>query len=193
MERYGVLLFYLHLQWSLFIINYFYRWLFWSDWGSNAKIERAGMDGTHREAIASFDVKWPNGLTLDLVSKRLYWVDAKLHTISSCNFDGSQRRLVMFSATWLPHPFSISIFEDSLYWSDWTQKAIIKANKFNGSNITTVTALHMVRYHAFYYKLHENKLLAHKIVGGPIFKPYTLSNNNIMIKTIIRDDVNTVK
>lgn len=102
------------------------------------------MDGTHREVIASFDVKWPNGLTLDLVSKRLYWVDAKLHTISSCNFDGSQRRLVLFSPTWLPHPFSISTFEDSLYWSDWSQKAIIKANKFNGSNIATVTALHMV-------------------------------------------------
>lgn len=103
------------------------------------------MDGTHREVIASFDVKWPNGLTLDLVLKRLYWVDAKLHTISSCNFDGSQRRLVLFSPIWLPHPFSISTFEDSLYWSDWNQKAIIKANKFNGSNITTVTTLHMVR------------------------------------------------
>lgn len=102
------------------------------------------MDGTHREVIASFDVKWPNGLTLDLVLKRLYWVDAKLHTISSCNFDGSQRRLVLFSPIWLPHPFSISTFEDSLYWSDWNQKAIIKANKFNGSNITTVTTLHMV-------------------------------------------------
>ncbi|KAE9545608.1 hypothetical protein AGLY_001151 [Aphis glycines] len=120
-------------------------WLYWSDWGSNAKIERAGMDGTHRQVIASFDVKWPNGITLDLVSGRLYWVDAKLHTISSCNFDGSQRRLVLFSTTWLPHPFSISTFEDSLYWSDWNQKAIIKANKFNGSNITTVTALHMTQ------------------------------------------------
>ncbi|XP_025192655.1 very low-density lipoprotein receptor-like isoform X1 [Melanaphis sacchari] len=120
-------------------------WLYWSDWGSNAKIERAGMDGTHREVIASFDVKWPNGITLDLVSGRLYWVDAKLHTISSCNFDGSQRRLVLFSTTWLPHPFSISTFEDSLYWSDWNQKAIIKANKFNGSNITAVTALHMTQ------------------------------------------------
>lgn len=25
-------------------------WMFWTDWGFNAKIERAGMDGTHREA-----------------------------------------------------------------------------------------------------------------------------------------------
>lgn len=49
-------------------------WMYWSDWGSNPRIERAGMDGTHRQTIVSFDVKWPNGLTLDLVQKRVYWV-----------------------------------------------------------------------------------------------------------------------
>lgn len=49
-------------------------WMFWTDWGSTPKIERAGMDGTHRQTVVSFDVKWPNGLTLDLVRKRVYWV-----------------------------------------------------------------------------------------------------------------------
>lgn len=49
-------------------------WMFWSDWGSNPRIERAGMDGTHRQTIVSYDVKWPNGLTLDIVQKRIYWV-----------------------------------------------------------------------------------------------------------------------
>jgi sugar lactone lactonase YvrE len=50
-------------------------WMFWSDWGSNPRIERAGMDGTHRQTIVSYDVKWPNGLTLDIVQKRIYWVN----------------------------------------------------------------------------------------------------------------------
>lgn len=49
-------------------------WMFWTDWGSTPRIERAGMDGTHRQTVVSFDVKWPNGLTLDLVRKRVYWV-----------------------------------------------------------------------------------------------------------------------
>lgn len=49
-------------------------WMFWTDWGSNPRIERAGMDGTHRQTIVSYDVKWPNGLTLDIVQKRIYWV-----------------------------------------------------------------------------------------------------------------------
>lgn len=54
-------------------------WMYWSDWGSSPRIERAGMDGTHRETIVSYDVKWPNGLTLDLVRKRVYWVPLDYH------------------------------------------------------------------------------------------------------------------
>lgn len=49
-------------------------WMYWSDWGTTPKIERAGMDGTHRKELVTYDVKWPNGITLDLVKRRLYWV-----------------------------------------------------------------------------------------------------------------------
>lgn len=49
-------------------------YMYWTDWGSSPRIERAGMDGTHRQTIVSTNVKWPNGLTLDLERKRVYWV-----------------------------------------------------------------------------------------------------------------------
>lgn len=49
-------------------------WMYWTDWGTSPKIERAGMDGSHRQTIVSYDVKWPNGISLDLVKKRVYWV-----------------------------------------------------------------------------------------------------------------------
>lgn len=49
-------------------------WMYWTDWGSSPRIERAGMDGTHRQTIVSSNVKWANGLTLDLVRERVYWV-----------------------------------------------------------------------------------------------------------------------
>ncbi|KAG5681484.1 hypothetical protein PVAND_010916 [Polypedilum vanderplanki] len=121
-------------------------WMFWSDWGSSPRIERAGMDGTHRQTIVSYDVKWPNGLTLDLVQKRVYWVDAKLNVISSCNFDGSGRNLVLHSTDSLRHPFSITTFEDYVYWTDWDKEAVFRANKFNGNDVEPVTALHMLQH-----------------------------------------------
>ncbi|XP_055694730.1 low-density lipoprotein receptor isoform X5 [Lutzomyia longipalpis] len=121
-------------------------WMYWTDWGSSPRIERAGMDGTHRMPIVTYDVKWPNGITLDLVRKRVYWVDAKLNEISSCNFDGTDRNVVLYSADVLRHPFSITTFEDHVYWTDWDKEAVFKANKFNGRDVEPITALHMLQH-----------------------------------------------
>lgn len=118
--------------------------MYWTDWGSNSRIERSGMDGSHRHSIVSNDVKWPNGLTLDLVRKRVYWVDAKLNTISSCNFDGSQRSQILYSPEYLRHPFSITTFEDYMYWTDWDKQTVFKANKFNGEGVEAIAATYMV-------------------------------------------------
>lgn len=120
-------------------------WMFWSDWGKQGRIERAGLDGSHRQVIVSQDIKWPNGITLDLVNQRLIWVDAKLSSISSCNYDGSDRTLILRSADTLHHPFSISVFEDYVYWSDWDTQAIFRANKFKGSNVSAITDSRMLQ------------------------------------------------
>ncbi|CAO1412555.1 unnamed protein product [Diamesa serratosioi] len=121
-------------------------WMYWTDWGANPRIERAGMDGTHRSTIVSYDVKWPNGLTLDLVTKRVYWVDAKLNVISSCNYDGTRRNIVLYSTETLRHPFSITTFEDFVYWTDWDKEAVFRANKFTGKDVEPVTAMHMLQH-----------------------------------------------
>lgn len=120
-------------------------WMFWTDWGQEPRIERAGMDGSHRQAIVTYDVRWPNGLTLDLVKKRLYWVDAKLNTISVCDWDGRNRNLILYSTSSLRHPFSITTFEDWLYWTDWDRAAVFRANKFTGKDLSHVTAIEMVQ------------------------------------------------
>ena len=69
-------------------------WLFWSDWGENPRIERAGMDGSHRSVIVDDEqsVRWPNGIALDLVSDRIFWVDAKLNLVGSADLDGAHSR-----------------------------------------------------------------------------------------------------
>ena len=72
-------------------------------------------------------------------------VDAKLNVISSCNYDGTGRNLVLHSTDTLKHPFSITTFEDYVYWTDWDKEAVFRADKFNGKDVEPVTALHMVR------------------------------------------------
>jgi len=56
--------------------------LFWTDWDANApRIERCSMSGQERIIVVRVDQvtdgAWPNGLTLDYVLKRIYWIDAR--------------------------------------------------------------------------------------------------------------------
>ena len=106
--------------------------LFYSNWGNNPHIGRAGMDGTRPEAIISKDIGWPNGIAVDIVLKRIYWSDAKHGRIETALFDGSDRRTVFFQS--VQHPFSLAVFEDTLYWSDWGTQQVQSCNKFNGGD-----------------------------------------------------------
>ncbi|XP_075884557.1 low-density lipoprotein receptor-related protein 4 isoform X1 [Nelusetta ayraudi] len=106
--------------------------IYWTDWGNTPRIEFSDMDGSGRRVIADTALYWPNGLTIDYASQRLYWVDAKHHVIERSQLDGSDRRAVISHG--LPHPFAITVFEDSLYWTDWHTKSINSANKFTGKN-----------------------------------------------------------
>lgn len=139
-------------------------YIFWSDWGMNAKIERADMDGTQRKALVVKDIKWPNGISLDLRTKRLYWGDAKLNVIESVRYDGSARKEVKQSPEYLHHLYSLTIFEDWIYWTDWETLSIYKADKFDGGNMTNVMpnkALHdpitVHIIHPYRQPRHENR------------------------------------
>lgn len=60
-------------------------------------------------------IEWPNGLTIDLVGERIYWVDAKAKVIESANYAGDDRRTVLRGFQHLKHPFSVAVFEVNLF------------------------------------------------------------------------------
>lgn len=120
------------------IFNFIFRYLFWTDWGEEPKIERAGMDGSlsTRTVIVDDNIFWPNGLTLDYKDWRVYWADAKYNYIHSCTYDGRDRKVVISKRSdedpSLPHPFALTMMDDFLYWTDWHTKAIHTCNKNTG-------------------------------------------------------------
>ena len=51
--------------------------MFWTDWGKEPKIGRAQLDGSSQTTLVDKDIIWPNGLTVDKPSKRIFWADAR--------------------------------------------------------------------------------------------------------------------
>ncbi|KAK7073342.1 Low-density lipoprotein receptor-related protein 6 [Halocaridina rubra] len=98
--------------------------MFWTDWGENPKIERAGMNGdpSTRWTIVHEEILWPNGLTVDYDQRMIYWADARLSFIASVDFEGKRRTKVVQGK--LPHPFALTYFNYTLYWTDWETRAI---------------------------------------------------------------------
>lgn len=76
-----------------FCLGLVFRFMYWTDWGANPKIERAGMDASNRLVIISSNLTWPNGLAIDYESQRLYWADAGMKTIEYASLDGSNRKV----------------------------------------------------------------------------------------------------
>ena len=90
------------------------------------------------QVIISDNIHWPNGLTLDYEDQKIFWADAKLYFIHSCNFDGSNRKAVVSGQPFLPHPFALTLLQDTLFWTDWETRAIHSCDKKTGANSTIV-------------------------------------------------------
>ena len=106
--------------------------LLFTDWGSNPVVAMTNMDGSEKMSLVEEDLFWPNGLAVDEVLDRVYWSDAKKDKIESIKMDGTGRNIILESVA--KHPFSMAVFEDTLYWSDWETREIVSCNKFNGKN-----------------------------------------------------------
>ncbi|KAL0269033.1 UNVERIFIED_CONTAM: hypothetical protein PYX00_010774 [Menopon gallinae] len=106
-------------------------YMYWSDYSSNfGMIKRACMDGKHIIDLVD-NVGRANGLTIDDVSKKLYWTSSK-PSIESCNLDGSNRREIVKDN--LFKPTGLSQYQDFIYWTDRETGVIESANKTNGQN-----------------------------------------------------------
>ena len=114
--------------------------MYWTDWGSNPKIEQAAMDGSLRRSIVTGNLGWPNGLTIDQTTNLLYWADARLDTIEVSDLNGGKRRKILSSAANI-HPFGLTVYQGILYWTDWIHKSISRFDVSNGNTEMIITGL----------------------------------------------------
>uniref|UniRef100_A0A3Q2XRQ0 Low density lipoprotein receptor a n=1 Tax=Hippocampus comes TaxID=109280 RepID=A0A3Q2XRQ0_HIPCM len=120
------------------VVDPYSNFVYWTDWGNPAKIEKGGLNGGDRFALVTDSIVWPNGVTLDLLNQRLYWVDSKLHTLSSIDVQGGGRHTLIMDEHKLSHPLALTVFEERVFWTDVGNNAIFSANRLTGQDIVPV-------------------------------------------------------
>ena len=52
-------------------------------------------DGNGREVLINASLGWPNGITLDLDLRKMFWGDAKTDKIEYADLDGTNRKILV--------------------------------------------------------------------------------------------------
>uniref|UniRef100_A0A7M4FXS6 LDL receptor related protein 1 n=1 Tax=Crocodylus porosus TaxID=8502 RepID=A0A7M4FXS6_CROPO len=94
-------------------------YLFWTEWGQYPRIERSRLDGSERVVLVNVSISWPNGISVDYEDGKLYWCDARTDKIERIDLETGEAREVVLASNNMDM-FSVSVFEDYIYWSDRT-------------------------------------------------------------------------
>lgn len=57
---------------------------------------------------------------------QLYWTDALEDRIGVSKLDGRHRSTIVAHAS---HPFGVTVFESNIFWTDWYNKSVYRAEK----------------------------------------------------------------
>lgn len=109
--------------------------MYWTELANSGNIERAWLDGSHRQIVIS-GIGRTNGLTIDHVARRLYWADLFTPAIDSYDLETKKRKSIVTQK--IGYPFSTTQYQDYIYWTDWNSGDIERANKTTGANRTKI-------------------------------------------------------
>ncbi|XP_070600306.1 pro-epidermal growth factor-like [Erythrolamprus reginae] len=114
--------------------------MYWCEIGVESIIKKAGMEGSNKEVIIDNGLGWPTSLAIDFLSWRIFWSDDKFHSIGSASLDGSDMKI--FQMNEIHSPFSVSVFEDYIFWSDMQTRIVQKIDKRTAKNRTVLLKSH---------------------------------------------------
>ncbi|KPP78525.1 low-density lipoprotein receptor-related protein 1-like [Scleropages formosus] len=110
-------------------------YLFWTEWGQYPRIERSRLDGSQRTVLVNVSISWPNGISIDYQEGLLYWCDARTDKIERIDLETGENREIVLANNNMDM-FSVSVFENYIYWSDRTHAngSIKRGNKDNATD-----------------------------------------------------------
>jgi hypothetical protein len=89
---------------------------------------KSSQDGSERTILRDKNIISPDVLTIDLVLKKVVWMDRELNTYSSIDFDGNNfLTLGTFESTY--YGIFMDTFDDYIYWTQSGENSIFKTKR----------------------------------------------------------------
>lgn len=102
------------------------RYLYWIDYGQYPRIGKAYLDGSSWTPIVTSGISNPRGLTVDMATHDIYWVDSRLNTLQKVSYSGGSRQVVR---RFLPSPMGVAVFKQEVLWVDRNLAVVYRASK----------------------------------------------------------------
>lgn len=83
---------------------------------------------------------WPNGISLDIEAKEIYWVDGHRSVLEVCDYNGNNRRTLWRKMN-LPYAMGVSVAKDEIFWTDWKERSLYVLNRSAPTQPTEVLHL----------------------------------------------------
>ncbi|XP_031435769.1 nidogen-2 isoform X4 [Clupea harengus] len=97
--------------------------VYWTDIAGRT-INRASLvAGSEPEVLINTDLTSPEGLALDVVRRKMFWVDSTMDKIETSNLDGTGRRVLFDKDLVNPRAIIVDSSSGTLYWTDWNREA----------------------------------------------------------------------
>ena len=91
------------------------------------------MDGTSRIALHVTSLSAPYGLTLDIDTQTLYWLDYTRNVLERSSVDGTSR--VALTSRMIADPYFVSYYDGNLYWGDWSYNRLLTTPVSSPNNV----------------------------------------------------------
>lgn len=113
------------------------QWIYWCE-GSANRVSRARLDGTEVTPLVTSGLNTPDGLTIDPVSRKLYWAEQG-GIIRRANLDGSDVEPLVVAGG-VPDSVAIDPTSNLLCWTESGAARIRCADLDDGGNIRTAVS-----------------------------------------------------
>jgi hypothetical protein len=81
-------------------------------------IERAGLDGSHRESLEFQPIGFADAIALDLTAGKMYWTETSAGAIWRANLNGSEAQPVLIDSGREPLGIALDVAHERMYWTD---------------------------------------------------------------------------